>query len=283
MNEATNKVRFSDKHPVMGLLLTTYVCMFLAQFVFGSVTSFALYASVGFGQTEGVGLGATLGSLVVLAIYYKMNSPEYRFIPAKGSAVGSLQLISPIVCYWVIIFGLYAVIAGTHTFAALSAADVFACLMAGFSEEIIFREITVSYMTRHWNREKMIPFIVLASGLMFGITHMGNLFSGGKLTDILYQVLLSTLFGCFFGAVYMRKGNVWVLAPVHMLHDMLSFSNAYGLKNAGVDSLPNWLAVIIAVVEFGLCVYGFYLVRPARREEITDLWDRKWSRPVSQS
>ncbi len=280
MKKETNKVKFSEKHPVLGLLLTTYGSFVVAQMVIGSIIAFPLIQMVGLDTTGAAGIGAVIGSLVVLAFLYKRSSPEYRFIPGKGSALGSFRLISPIILFWIILYGLYAIFltGGKVTFAAISFSEIMACLMAGMSEEIIFREIAISYMTKHWKSEKMIPVIVGISGLLFSATHLTNVAGGFKVTDVLYQSALCIFFGFFFGAVYLRMGNVWVLAIVHVVHDMLVFSNLHGMEKLGSTELPVWTSVVIFLCELALGVYGYFLLRKSKREEIIKLWDYKWSR-----
>ena len=116
---------------------------------------------------------------------------------------------------------------------------------------------------------------------MFGLTHITNLVGGTEITSVLYQVLLCIFFGVFYAAVYLRKGNVWVLCLFHFGHDLLAFMGAAGVKANGVTDLPDWITVFIVVIEFCLCLYGFFLIRKAKRQEIIDIWNYKWSRETA--
>ena len=275
--EHKHKDRFSDKHPVLGLLVFTFGGFLVSEFLIGIVVMFALL-QLGVDKTTGTAIGGCIGSAVVLLLWYKWSSPEYRFMPEKGDIRGSFAVISPILIYWVLLFGLFGYFAGGIPFRAVGLETVALALMAGMVEEVCFREIAVSFMAKKLMDEKRIPLMAVASGFLFGLTHLSNLVNGDPVTDILYQVMLTIFFGVFFAAVYLRKGNVWVLCLIHFAHDFLSFMAIKGVDESGVKELPDWTAVCIAVFEGCLCVYGFYLLRKSRRGEIVALWDHKWSR-----
>ena len=271
------KHEFSDKHPVLSLLLFTFGGYFVSEFLIGIPIMFAL-SSLGVDTTTGASIGGCIGSVLVLIIWFRWFSPQYRYRPEKGDIKGAFVLMSPILIYWVLLFGLFGYFAGGFPFRAVRLNTVAMALMAGLVEEVCFREIAVSFMAKKMMNEKTIPLMAVASGFLFGLTHLTNLVNGDPVTDILYQVMLSMFFGVLFAAVYLKKGNVLVLCLVHFAHDLLSFMAIKGVEENGVKDLPDWSAVCIAVLEACLCVYGFYLLRKSERGEIIKLWDRKWSR-----
>ncbi len=278
MDNENTKVKFSDKHPVISLPLFTYGAYLLAQYVIGMIIMFPLHMGLGLDATTATTTGGVIGSLIVLLIWYKRWSPEYRFMPEKGDISGSFMLCSPFLVFWVILFGMYAVMVKGNPFGAPTLSDFTSALMAGISEEVIFREIAVSHMAKHWRSEKAIPIIALVSGVLFGMTHLTNVINGRAFQDVAEQSLLAVFWGLFMGAVYIRKGNVWVIAFVHALHDLLAFSGAHGLSAAGIDVFPTWAGVVVYVLEIGLGLVGVFLIRKSKRQEILELWDRKWSR-----
>ena len=272
------KQKFSEKHPILGLLVFTYSAFVIAQLLAGIVATFVL-TKIGFSLGLAAGIGGCMGSLLVLIIWGLSNRPEYRFMPRKGEISGSLKLICiPMLLYWILVFGSYAYFGKGFPFAPVGPKEVFMALMAGLAEEICFREIAVSYMAKHWMSEKSIPMIAVISGLMFGLTHITNLVGKNGISDTLIQVVLCIFFGVFYTAVYLRNGNVWVLCLFHFIHDLLAFMAVAGLESLGLTELPDWISIYIGVIEFGLCLYGFYLIRKSKRQEIIDLWDYKWSR-----
>lgn len=270
--------KFSDKHPIIGLLVITYGSYLVAQFLIGLIL-FVLLQSKGVDQTVAMTIGAIIGSFIVLIFWYKKTSPIYRFMPRTGDVTGSIKLMWPILIYWGLMYLCYFILANGFRPGAITFATFMTCLMAGLSEEIIFREIAISYMTKHFRGEKVIPVIATASGLMFGLIHLTNAIGKGNFTGTMFQALLSILFGFFFSAIYLRKGNVWILMLAHFLHDVIVFIGSSGLENAGFfGDFPIWLDAFFIISELGLAIYGYYLIRPAKRPEILQLWDYKWSR-----
>ena len=273
--------KFSDKHPVLGLLVCTYGGFLISEFLFGMLLAF-VFSKIGFDMGTGTAIGGSVGSILVLLFWYFRNQPEYRFMPRKGEISGSLKLIFvPILIWWILLFGSYAYFCKGFPFASITLREVFMSLMAGLVEEICFREIAVSYMSKHWMSEKSIPRIAVISGVMFGLTHITNLVGEKDVTDTLIQVLLCVFFGVFFTAIYLRKGNVWVLCLFHFIHDLLAFMGVAGFAAKGIAELPDWITFYLAATEFGLCLYGFFLIRKSKRQEIIELWDYKWSRRAS--
>ncbi|MBQ8665786.1 MAG: CPBP family intramembrane metalloprotease [Lachnospiraceae bacterium] len=272
-----NKHMFSDKHPVLSLLIFTFGGFLVSEFLIGIPIMFAL-SFLRIDRTAGTSIGGCIGSALVLLIWYRWFSQEYRFMPEKGDIRDSFVLISPILIYWALLFGMFGYLAGGIPFRAVGLDTVAMALMAGLVEEVCFREIAISFMAKKMMAEKRIPLMAVVSGVLFGLTHLTNLVNGDQVTNILYQVMLTLFFGVFFSAVYLRKGNVWVLCLMHFAHDLLSFMAIKGVEENGVKDIPNWTAVCIAVFEACLCVYGFYLLRKSERAEIIKLWDHKWSR-----
>ena len=155
-----NKHMFSDKHPVLSLLIFTFGGFLVSEFLIGIMIMFALLP-LGIDKTTGTAIGGCIGSVLVLIIWYRWFSPEYRFMPGKGDIKGSLVLISPILIYWVLLFGLFGYFAGGIPFRAVGFQTVALALMAGMVEEVCFREIAVSFMAKKMMNEKAIPLMRL--------------------------------------------------------------------------------------------------------------------------
>ena len=270
------KQKFSEKHPILGLLVFTYGGFLISEILVGVLMTLVL-SKTGFDAGTLAALGGCIGSILVLVIWYLMNQPEYRFMPRKGEISGSFKLLLPMLMYWILLFGAFAYFCKGFPFAPIGLKEVLMALMAGAAEEICFREIAVSYMTKHWISEKNIPVIAVVSGALFGLTHITNVL-GGQLVNAISQSLLCILMGVFYAAIYLRKGNVWTICLFHFLHDLLTFMASAGVVAKGVTEIPDWITIYIPAIEFVLCLFGFYYIRKAKRQEIIDLWDYKWSR-----
>lgn len=271
------KQRFTDKHPILGLLLWTYGAFVISEMLFGVIATFAIGEN-GLEPGTATGIGGSVGSILVLVFWYLHNRKEYHFMPRKGDIGGSLKLIFlPMLVYWILLFGAYAYFAKGFPFAPIGLKQIMMASMAGLVEEVCFREIAVSYMAGHWMSEKRIPLIAALSGFLFGLTHMTNAIGGWEITSALLQTLLCIFMGVFYASIYLRKGNVWVLCLFHFVHDILTFMAAESVTVLGVTELPDWITIYIAAIEFALCLCGFFYIRRAKRQEIINLWEYKWS------
>lgn len=85
------KQNFSDKHPVLGLLINTYGGFLVSEFLVGLIVTLAL-SNVAIDQDVAIVLGGCIGSILVLICWYLKNRPEYRFMPRKGEISGSFKL-----------------------------------------------------------------------------------------------------------------------------------------------------------------------------------------------
>jgi len=87
-------------------------------------------------------------------------------------------------------------------------------LLAALTEEILFR----GYLFRQLYRRAGWHFVpaVLATGLLFGLAHIGTAFSGGAL-ELLGVAGITTLGGAFFSWLFLRWGdNLWVPIGMHL-------------------------------------------------------------------
>ena len=142
------KVKFADKHPVLGLLLYTFGAFVVSEYVIGIIMILAL-SSVAKDASTTTALGGCIGAILVLVFWYVRFSSEYRFVPRQGEISGAFKLITvPMLIYWILLFGCYAFIAKGIPFGAPTIKAFFMALMAGLVEEICFREIAVSFMAR---------------------------------------------------------------------------------------------------------------------------------------
>lgn len=153
-------------------------------------------------------------------------------------------------------------------------------LAPGLSEEIIFRGIFVSYMMKVFKSPKKIIGAALIPAVLFGLIHVANVFVGAPLDVSIFQAVYAFGVGVLFSAVYLRTGNLWVPIIMHTIADFVAFCHASMMEGMGVLSgslvldLPTvyMLIVIVIVIAFGL-----YYIRPAKHDEILELWEEKWS------
>lgn len=159
---------------------------------------------------------------------------------------------------------------------AAGAAAVAAAIMHGIgpgvSEEVFCRGFTVSNLMRIWkDKPNRILRCMLASGIAFGLLHALNAIATGDIFAALVQVIYTAAIGMLDGAVYLRSRNIWGVLLMHTLTDVSAFLAVFDSTASGMD-------IIFCV--FGSLLFialALYLIRPAKRAEIDELWADSWS------
>ena len=94
--------------------------------------------------------------------------------------------------------------------------------LVGFSEELLCRGIMTETMLRkHGNTKKGIWLSILTSSVGFGFLHLTNILVGQSLLDTVIQVIIATFVGIFFNAIYVRHRNIYAIAFIHGLIDLV--------------------------------------------------------------
>ena len=148
----------------------------------------------------------------------------------------------------------------------------------GFSEEIVFRAIPAANWMRIGNERRDIFSCVIATAAVFGLIHGMNILAGAALSSTLFQVFYAFCLGCLFAAVFLRTGSIWPCVILHTCIDFTSFltkdMNNVGILSTELQFNPEfWIALVGSVIVLG---WTFYLLRPAKQDEILALWKGKW-------
>ena len=106
---------------------------------------------------------------------------------------------------------------------------------------------------------------VVLSGLCFGIVHLLNLLSA-DIVMTLIQVCYAAAVGIFFGGIYVRTRNLW--GPV-IFHSLIDIAEFIYIGDAGFTSYVLVSSIAIIIIYSAL---GLYLIRPAKRGDIEELW-----------
>ena len=142
----------------------------------------------------------------------------------------------------------------------------------GVSEEVFCRGFTVSNLMRIWkDKPNRIFRCLLISGVSFGLLHALNAIATGDVFAALIQVIYTASIGMLDGAIYLRSRNLWGVILMHTLTDVSAFLAVFESNATGMD-------IIFCV--FGSLLFialAFYLIRPAKRAEIDELWAEDWS------
>lgn len=165
----------------------------------------------------------------------------------------------------------------------------------GLFEEVISRAILVGHMMHHWKDDvHRIRKSVVWSSVIFGVLHIGNIFSNPVGT--LFQIVYATGVGILFSAVYLRTRNLWGCVIVHAINDFCAGINALyvplqadmdaysalmtALPQIFVERIPEeTLLAIVPLLQLAaipisifIAIVGIYMVRPAKAKQINQLW-----------
>ena len=97
------------------------------------------------------------------------------------------------------------------------------CLLIGICEEFLCRGWLLNeFLERYGNSKKGIWYSIVISGLIFGLMHIGNIFSAGQdVPSTITQVISAT--GIVFGLIYYKTKNIWSVVILHGLWDFSLF------------------------------------------------------------
>lgn len=148
--------------------------------------------------------------------------------------------------------------------------------LIGFSEELLIRGLLLSILLLKWgNTKKGIILSVLASSILFGLAHIGNLIVNPSfLVATFSQVIYATLIGIFFAACVLRSHSIWPVIILHASIDFLSriqeITVGGGLEatiksDSSINLLQALQPIIIYMV---LASYAFFLLKKVTPEMI---------------
>lgn len=119
-------------------------------------------------------------------------------------------------------------------------------LMVGFSEELMFRGILLSELSRRMSFWKA----AIIMSLMFGAVHLFNAVVTGEVGMGLIQAVTATMSGFLFLGIRLKTNSIW---PAMIVHGLWDFAILVNSAENGVNMSENMVAMI-----FGL----FLLIGP---------------------
>lgn len=155
-------------------------------------------------------------------------------------------------------------------------------LLVGIFEDFLIRGVSLNLLLdKLGHSKKGIYLSLLISSLLFGIVHFTNLFTGASFQGVLIQVISSTCIGMYFGAIYLRSGNVWTPAILHGVYDIMvsvpSFFMIEEITNTAEaygKSISNysWANVGIGLIFVFLALY---LLRKTKMNSVVSMLNGK--------
>ena len=258
--------RILDKNVVLGTVLLELIAFFW-------VTVVPIF---GAGNDTLTSLLVVPGAVIALLVFDRIFKGEFLGFVRGGDSNTGLRLVSVMILYFVF---LICQMLFCGEFAAPTLKSFANACAAGFAEEVVFRGYLITFLLRHRNNTRAIPRILVASSVLFGVSHLLNINGGAPLGITIMQVIGAVGLGAVFGAVYMRSSNLLIVIVAHSLTDLIAFMDSVQISEDGIMiadlTLTNYIDIAICI---GMFAYALYLVRPEKREEIISLWDKKWRR-----
>ncbi len=139
----------------------------------------------------------------------------------------------------------------------------------------MFRGLSIPIGMRYFKGKNKILTVALVTSVVFGLSHLGNARGGNAIGIVQGIVTIGT--GLFYAAVFLRTGSIMVTIIMHALYDWMYFVTNPALQNGDMAAMGVTTAVIISsVIDLSMGVVGFWLIRPAVREKIEAVWQKKW-------
>ena len=155
-------------------------------------------------------------------------------------------------------------IKGSLVPAARIAVMITEMLLVGISEELIARGLVLSFAHEAFGSDtKKGAYLTAAlSGMVFGCLHLLNLFGTSDKGAVLFQVFATACVGFYWGAVFLRKRNIFALMLLHAVSDITAFlSKGFATGQAdtrsAIDSTNAYVLILAAVY----VAAGMYLLR----------------------
>ena len=268
---------------VRGMVLLTVLAYFLVTIAIGGVIG-GISGIIG-SLTENVVsrnviyFAYAISAFIMLAIHKRWFYPEYEG-SLKSTDLGRWMLIAFVVLLAITVPDLIIMLIVGGNLAAPTVTSVLSALVAGITEEIIFRAIPASYGMRQINDPSKIKVVLITTALIFSLVHATNIFAGADVNATLIQLFSALGAGLLLGALFLRSGSILPSMMVHFLYDIYALMNAdtvseTGLMTGALKASDIFINILLFAIEIGITVY---LMRRSVHEEIMRTWEKKWNK-----
>ena len=162
--------------------------------------------------------------LIYLYITKILKSPVRVFRISKPRNIGIWILCAIVLPILVSAFFIFLT-PGTFTIISFSSAEVklrvieaifHICLVAGLTEELIFRGFIMHLLEIRWN--KYVAIIV--PSVLFGVLHIANI-AEPNIVDISMLLIAGTSVGVMFSMIANQSNSIWPSAVVHGIWNLI--------------------------------------------------------------
>lgn len=217
--------------------------------VYVVLLSFADQASVAIGMQKSVTLAASVLLTIILVVWMKNNG-----LLAKYGLCKSTMSAKKLVYYLPLVFlaSVNVWFGVAWNFSPLETVlYILSMLLVGFLEEIIFRGLLFTAMSKDSIKSAMI-----VSSVTFGIGHVVNLVngSGADLHSNMLQVVSAIAIGFLFTVIFWRSGSLWGCIITHgVLNGLSAFSNQSAMTPVR-ECVVTGMMMVVALVYAGYII-----------------------------
>ncbi len=158
---------------------------------------------------------------------------------------------------------------------------VISMAIVGISEELMFRGVIINVLKDYFGNEKRSQMYgtVIWSGIIFGSMHIFNILSGVSPKGAIFQALGAAGVGCYFGAIYVRTGNLGFLMTIHAINDLvLDLCGGIFGQSSAIEQISGYDAKKTIGVLFYVALTMFLL----RKKKTLPLLDVEQTEEVQQ-
>ncbi len=119
------------------------------------------------------------------------------------------------------------------------------CFFVGVAEEFLCRGWLLNeFLERFGDTKKGVWYSIFVSGIIFGLIHLGNIYSMGQsVPQTIIQVISAAGTGIVFGLIYYKTKNIWSVVVLHGLWDFSIFLSDVAPVSATIESVSSFTIV----------------------------------------
>ncbi len=232
---------------------------------FGLILVLYEFSSVSFGKDEtsallwDVFISRSLGGIIFLLLCIRVR---YRiFGSADKKCVKGALICFPALLVVVNNLPIIGLLTGNARIGRTDLLPLFIlqCAAIGLYEELAFRGFVFPYIMEKTGTTRRGVFLaILASGGVFAVLHLINLFEGASFGSVILQIGYSFLIGAMCSVVLVKSRNIWICVLLHATYDFCGF--LIPTLGSGIiwDAATVAVTAILGVFTFFCMVYIFF-------------------------
>ena len=135
------------------------------------------------------------------------------------------------------------------------------CICVASFEELAFRGVLFPVILKKRRSVKGVFFSVIVSSIIFGLTHIVNLFYGASIGSVVMQIGYSALVGCMCAFVLIKTHCIWICVLIHAVYNFCGQI----VPRLGKGEMLNTLQIVITVIISVAC--AIYIISSLLKTE----------------